>query len=356
MKIPALASKKKNISVAVLAVCIVGTTSIGYAAWYQWWYYPTFNEQREPAHFFWIHGLFTSDALPVLQSYPDSIDMISPAWYSLLDNGTMIANIEQENLQLLHDILSACNSSNITVHPLVSASSQGAIRALLEKQTNQQNFLDSMNDAFTNYGFDGLNIDLEGVAEDLRDEFTTWFGELKGNMPEGKILSIDVPAKTSDATTGWDGWCDYHALGDIADMFMIMTYDAHGGWTGPGEVAPTSWVREVMAYAVRAVPLEKLFIGIPRYGYDWSTDPEWPNWGYGYGYFQDKVNTYGGTLTRTGDGKELRYEYKDGEGFDHVCYYCDVETTRQKQAFLSQYPVGGYCYWHLTSGDERLFM
>ena len=97
----------------------------------------------------------------------------------------------------------------------------------------------------------------------------------------------------------------------------------------------------------------KLFI--PRYGYDWSENPEWQNWGFGYDFFQNQYEQYGGTRTRLEDGHEIKYEYTDGEGYEHIAYYCDAETTRQKEDFLSQYPIGGYCYWHLASGEEAYF-
>ncbi|MBN2153939.1 MAG: hypothetical protein JW839_20955, partial [Candidatus Lokiarchaeota archaeon] len=129
----------------------------------------------------------------------------------------------------------------------------------------------------------------------------------------------------------------------------------HGGWTGPGEVAPTSWVQEILAYAVRTIPLAKIYAGIPLYGYDWSEDPAWQNWGFGYSFFESRMATYGGSTTRTGDGREVRYEYTDGAGHGHVCYYCDAETTRAKESFLSRYPLGGYCYWHLSCGDPAYF-
>nr|MDO8088311.1 hypothetical protein [Candidatus Sigynarchaeum springense]MDO8117343.1 hypothetical protein [Candidatus Sigynarchaeota archaeon] len=39
----------------------------------------------------------------------------------------------------------------------------------------------------------------------------------------------------------------------------------------------------------------------------------------------------------------------------HVAYFCDAETTRQKEASLNRYPIGGYCYWYLGCGDPAYF-
>nr|MDO8117638.1 glycosyl hydrolase family 18 protein [Candidatus Sigynarchaeota archaeon] len=336
--------------VAGAAVAPIGIGIYGY-------YNPWFTEQRTPKHFFWISGLFTADAFQILQLHPDKIDMVSPAWYTLSANGTIESSMgnASETIALMENVTRFCNENGISIHPLVGCGSETALRNLLEHQGTVQQFTNSTVDLLTTSGYDGINIDFEGVPCDLRDEFISFFDALKHALPANKNLSIDVPALESDQQAGWGGWCDYRVLGGIADMFMIMTYDAHGGWSEPGEVAPTSWVQRVLAYAVRAVSLERIYVGIPRYGYDWSDDPGWQNWGFGHAFFMDRHEAFGGTMARTTDGKELLFRYTDAGGFNHTAYFCDVETTRAKQAFLARYPVGGYCYWHLSSGDPRFF-
>ncbi|MHA1683014.1 MAG: glycosyl hydrolase family 18 protein [Promethearchaeota archaeon] len=347
--------KTKKVLTGIFMIVIIGGCTAGLSVYF--YYNPLFFEEREPSRFYWLSAAFTSDSLQIIQDHGDEIDMLSPTWYSLADNGS-IQNTQESTPatnESMHDVIGNCTSFNISIHPLVSSGNLTNVRYLLENPVAQQNFFDSVNQAFATYGFAGINIDFEGIPDDLRSEFTRFFQDLKVNMDESKLLSIDVPAKTWYSSGGWGGWCDYKEIGKIADMFMVMTYDYSGGWTGPGEVAPTSWVKKVLAFTTMVVPVTKVFVGIPRYGYDWSDDPSWPNWGYGYSYFEDKVNTYGGTPERTQDGKELKYEYTDSSGFNHVAYYCDAETTRLKERFLSRYPVGGYCYWHLSSGDPAEF-
>ncbi len=351
---PARENHIKAVLLLIIAGAAVGAT-VGLS--FHFWYYPVFFEQREPRRFFWLSAMFTAESMQLLQDHPERIDMVSPTWYALQANGSIFCQRSTENdtLQEMLDIIALCKANNITVHPLVSASNETVMRNLLERADHQQAFFSSLAANFEQFDFDGINIDLEGIPDDLRDEFTGFFGALSESINGTRTLSIDVPAKTSDTRTGWDGWCNYQAIGEIADMVMIMTYDAHGGWTGPGEIAPTSWVRDVLAYAVRAMPPAKIHAGIPFYGYDWSDAPGWQNVGFGHGFFTSRQATFGGQTNRTGDGKEVRYEYIDGGGYHHVAYYCDAETTRAKEAFLAGYPIGGYCYWHLSCGDPAYF-
>jgi spore germination protein len=61
---------------------------------------------------------------------------------------------------------------------------------------------------------------------------------------------------------------DYPVHGALVDHVIIMTYD--GGYTfgPPMAVAPLNEVVKVLNYAVTAIPREKIFMGIPNYGYD----------------------------------------------------------------------------------------
>lgn len=347
------AAKRKKIVVVLLIIFGISGLSTGFGVYF--WYNPVFFEEREPDKFFWVR--WSASASDVVNESYEMIDMISPNWFSLQSDGNCsyggdwAASTLEEHVELLD----VCDERNVEVHPMVTGGSEENMHSLLSSSQKQVNFIGNVTKLIEDNSFDGINIDFEGIAAEYRSEFTVFFGDLKDAMPEGTSLSIAVPAKTSDTRIGWGGWCNYKAIGNTADRFMIMTYDEHGGWTDIGPVASQSWVKEVLAYAVRAVPLEKLFIGIPRYGYDWSEDPSWENWGYGYQFFVDKKQTYGGTTSRYPDGNEVILEYTDSEGNDHVCYYCDAETTRSKEQFLSNYPIGGYCYWYLTSGDPTYF-
>jgi len=119
-------------------------------------------------------------------------------------------------------------------------------------------------------GYDGINIDFEGVPESDRNALTEFMRMLASVLrPKGKLVTIDVPAKTYDATTGWAGAFDYRALGEACDLVIIMAYDYHWSGGSPGPISPLGWFEDVVKYAVETIPRDRLMIGIPFYGYDW---------------------------------------------------------------------------------------
>jgi spore germination protein YaaH len=342
----------KNKLTKYLAIGILVSVA-GYFIGNYLWYNPIFFEQRTPKRFFWISGMFMGDSIPIIEENHAKIDFISPTWYGLDENAQLYNIYENisESAALMNQINALGIAYTIPIHPLISTDKIELLYQILKSETLQDDFILKLNVDAKRYGFTGFNIDFEGLDASYRDLFTDFYRNIRSGLEAEYELSIAVPAKQSDTKTGWDGWCDYAALGKVSDMFMLMTYDLHGGWSEPGEVASTSWVKRVLAYTTRAVALEKIYAGIPLYGYDWSDNPEWENWGFGYAHFEHALLTYNGQTTRTDDGYEIRLEYADAQGYPHLAYYCDAETSIQKEKFFSSYPIGGYCYWHLSCGD-----
>lgn len=306
--------------------------------------------------FFWDNSWNPNQTIDIIQQYPEVIDLLSPVWYSLQENGS----VHYARTYPLDEILATCKTFNIQVQPLISNYHEESfngelISSVINNETKTANFINSLNQLLSQYHFSGFHIDFEAVPATDRAIFSSFLQAIRNALDSNYLLSIAVPPKTVETTEGWSGGFDYQEIGEICNYVMVMTYDAHGGWSEPGEIAPTSWVKKVLNYAKQVIPKEKIFIGIPRYGYDWSTNEDWVNYGFTYHYFEEKIGLYGGTPIRTSDGQELRYEYVDNQGFNHICYFCDSETSLAKEEALSNDIFEGFCYWHLSSGDPDLF-
>ena len=121
-------------------------------------------------------------------------------------------------------------------------------------------------------GFAGVNVDFENIKRDDKDLYSKFIKELKDTLTKyGYLTTISVPAKTSDThTSSWNYAFDYEKLGSIVDYFMIMAYDEHYVSSNAGAVASINWVRDILDYATKIVPSEKIILGLALYGYDWS--------------------------------------------------------------------------------------
>ncbi|NHJ40958.1 MAG: hypothetical protein FK731_13085 [Asgard group archaeon] len=141
-------------------------------------------------------------------------------------------------------------------------------------------------------------------------------------------------------------------MGQICDYIMIMTYDYHYSGSLPGEIAPRSWVRRTLKYACNTIPYEKIFCGIPLYGYNWPNNGN-PAISAEYIYFTNLLETYNIEPERYRDSKELHFSYVDNEGIKWTAVYPDAITTFEKEKEINKFPIAGYCYWYLGLEDSR---
>jgi spore germination protein len=198
--------------------------------------------------------------------------------------------------------------------------------------------------------FDGIDIDYESLYAEDREPFSLFIEELAEALrAEGKILSIAVHAKTSDAgRSGAHLAQDWARLGAAVDAFKIMTYDYHSGAGPAGPIAPVTWIDEVLTYAASVVPPEKTYMGIHFYGRDWvgSTGEalEWRQ-------IMRRAEQAKAEIQRDESG-EAWFTYDDGR---RTVYVADAENISTKLSYiLERHPsLAGIAIWRLGGEDPE---
>jgi len=115
---------------------------------------------------------------------------------------------------------------------------------------------------------DGVQLDLEGPRPEEQADLVSFVRELRSALPEGRRLSLALPAKIADSP----GAYVYADLAELADRLFIMVYDQH--WKGgpPGAIAALSWHDRVLACARAHFPPERVVVGLPFYGRVWQRE------------------------------------------------------------------------------------
>ncbi|MDF2836224.1 MAG: lysM domain protein, partial [Paenibacillus sp.] len=121
-------------------------------------------------------------------------------------------------------------------------------------------------------GYMALNVDFEYVPPADKTLYNTFLQRLVDTLrPLGYMVSSALAPKLSAAQAGalYEAH-DYEAQGRILDFVILMTYE--WGWSGgpPRAVAPLNEVMKVVNYALSVIPANKIIMGIPLYGYDWT--------------------------------------------------------------------------------------
>lgn len=214
-----------------------------------------------------------------------------------------------------------------------------------------QNVLKVMRDK----GFTALNVDFEHLYPEDRERYNQFLREIAPLLKrEGYLLSTALAPKTSGTQTGaWYGGHDYAAHGKVADFVILMTYE--WGWSGgpPMAVAPIPQVRQVLDYAVSVIPREKIMLGVPLYGYDWTLPYRKG------GKFARKIDPVEAEQLALRHAAKVQYDetaqaptfrYRDDKGKEHVVWYENERSIQAKFDLVKQYRLRGVSYWVL--GDR----
>ncbi len=169
-------------------------------------------------------------------------------------------------------LLAFARARGLPVLASVFTSSGPLNHSVLTNPDSTANAVQQLVDYVVEVGYAGLDVDLEGVPADDRAALTSFVARLSAALRErGKLITMAVPAKTRDVTTGWAGAYDYAALAPHLDLAVIMSYSYTTSSSAPGSTAPYDWVERVAAYAAGQFTPRKTLLGLAFYGYDWNT-------------------------------------------------------------------------------------
>ena len=119
-------------------------------------------------------------------------------------------------------------------------------------------------------GYGGVDVDFEYIPGGSADAYAEFITLLQDALGEDGVVFVSLAPKYRADQPGllYEGH-DYAALGAAADNVLVMTYEWGYTYGPPRAVSPLPEVRRVLDYAVTVIPPEKIFMGVPNYGYDW---------------------------------------------------------------------------------------
>jgi spore germination protein YaaH len=208
---------------------------------------------------------YDSTSWASLLAHADHLDIVATQTVSIDACGGLTSRDDQTLKQFAH-------ANGLKLVPSLYTLSAAVNHSVLSDDATRATAIQNIVSYTVGEDYDGFDLDLEGIDPDDRAAFSEFVVELAGVLhDQGKLLTLAVPAKERDTTTGWAGAFDYATLGAQADLITIMAYEYRGPFSGPGSVAPYDWVRRVTAFATGQIPPEKVLLGLAFYGYDWNT-------------------------------------------------------------------------------------
>lgn len=122
---------------------------------------------------------------------------------------------------------------------------------------------------------DGIDIDLEkGDGYSTHGASTAMFRNIYNTVKaydSSKLMNICLPGMTSvNGSVGGENWCVYADLNNYCDTASIMSYGMAWAGSAPGPVSPRSWLEGIYDYASKVMDTDKVFLGMPAYGWNWQ--------------------------------------------------------------------------------------
>ena len=222
-------------------------------------------------------------------------------------------------------------------------------RTILTNESVQNKLIENVIDNIRAKNYTGLDVDFEYIYPQNREDYNNFLRKLNSRLkPLGYSLTTALAPKISADQRGllYEAH-DYPVHGALTDHVILMTYEWGYTFGPPMAVAPVNEVRKVLRYAVSAIPRQKIFMGIPNYGYNWTLP-------YVEGSRAVTLSNTGAVDLARREGAAIQYDqksqapyfnYYDSNGKEHVVWFDDARSIEAKLRLINQYSLGGASYW-----------
>ncbi|MBR4961285.1 MAG: LysM peptidoglycan-binding domain-containing protein [Clostridia bacterium] len=214
-------------------------------------------------------------------------------------------------------------------------------------------------------GYGGVDVDFEYIPAGAADAYARFVTLLQDALGEDGVVFVSLSPKYRADQPGllYEGH-DYPALGAAADNVLVMTYEWGYTYGPPRAVSPLPEVRRVLEYAVSEIPPEKIFMGVPNYGYDWPLP---------YIRGETKARSLGNTAAveqALQRGAAIEYDETEAAPFyryfdrpetysdavEHEVWFQNARSADAQLRLVREFGLGGMGVWNLMRYFPSLWL
>jgi spore germination protein YaaH len=240
----------------------------------------------------WNYQLMTTVAYFGLDVRGDgSFDTSTPGWNAW-------------NSQQLVDTINRAHQSGDRVVVVIKAFDAGTVNQIVTSPAATQATIDNTIAAMSAKNLDGVNVDFEGTSAgypNVQSGMTNFMAQMSQRVHQwraGAFVTVD----TYSGSASWDGGIfKIGSLAAVVDAMFVMAYDmvfgdlsGHAGPNAPLRPYPPYNDTDAVNQYLSKSPASKVILGLPYYGYKWSTGSNEPNAGTSSG---PQAETYGSAVS-----------------------------------------------------------
>ncbi len=276
---------------------------------------------------------------------------MTPFTYGIMENGDLVDLDDAELIAMAQEggVAPLMHLSTLTEE---GGFSNELASLVLNNAAIQSRLIDNLVTTIQAKGYRGLDVDFEFVFAQDAGAYAAFIRNLARTLnPLGLPVIVALAPKTSSTQPGllYEGH-DYAALGAAANEVLLMTYEWGYTYGPPLAVAPLPNVRAVVEYALTQIPAEKIWLGVPNYGYDWPlpfVQGETRATSISNRYAVQLALRYNVEIQYDERAQSPWFRYRDEGGVEHEVWFEDARSIRAKLALIPEYGLRGAGYWNL---------
>jgi len=301
-------------------------------------------------------------AFASFQEHVEQFNYINLFWYYAGKDGSVIkyqyAKEDKKIISFAHDhgVKVSAVITNLPEYTGATWDSE-RIENILSDSDRRTEHIQHIIDKLNDLDFDGIIIDYESVHVRARNNFTLFIQELSEKLRKhNKITTVVLHPKSDDRDKrGNGGFQDWKALTASADQIQIMGYGEHGDTNNAGAIASIPWLKRIVSYSDSLhLSKEKIFLGIPTYGYDWNDTQDTNPSDLTFIQTQDLIRKYSPQLSYDENESAPYFHYKE-KNDDHTVWYENAKSIDEKVQLAKSSGFGGITFWRLGEEDPAMW-
>ncbi len=309
----------------------------------------------------WVVYWDAASGAESIENNGEALDEINPFFYALDEQGCIIEN--SPGIDATHPLASIIQSGRRQIVPTIvndticpdkpsKPKDRDMIRFLLEDPGRMQRHVDSICQLVESRDYDGIDIDYEKLLASDRDLFTRFVEILAGRLhASGRLLTVTVQPMTSRAQEKKAGSLDWSAIAAAADRVRIMCYNYSYPGSAPGPIAPPDWIAQVLAYARKRIPAEKISLALKLQGFDWS---ESSASSVTFERAMAVAREYEADIEWDAKSSTPHFVYYR-QGKKHEVWFENARSVEAKLRRIGKGTIGGISLWRLGGEDQDIF-
>lgn len=345
----------------------------------------------------WMPYYSTKRSLASIETNTAYVNEVMPFWFTLKYN----SKTKKASLTDLYTpfvgrfgvdsatVIDSLTALGVRALPTITdGTDENVLAGLISDPTSRTQIVTLITDYVVKNRYAGIDLDFEDFA--FVDNPSTWkktavgwvalVKELSKSLhAKNKLLSVSTPY-VWDPTERRKGYYFYEwaKIGPYIDRLRFMAYDY--STARPGPIGPLEWTEKTIAYAVKAMPSSKVYLGLPGYVRNWITavDGVCPanvakvykvnaKTEHPMSWVRDNREEFGFVPQFNEQHQEMTFNYQrqyngqTASGLSTTCtvkrtvWYQDQRALSVRAALVSKYKLGGVAMWTLGMEDETAY-